>query len=204
MKKDKHQENYRLYRNAHRCILLLNCSLLHWLQLIDVSVSHQIWSVWTHSLLTVYYPCFEGSYCYRYTKELIWTPNQSLCGCSYIVSCHRRCHYTLCVVEGFIQKLDKLYANTYISFSMLYDEMYIDLQHILLVITELDLAKMCFLKCLVFFIWILFALLGWFWMLQRCLFLPFKCFLFQNHLTSFAFCLTTISVSVHLFNCHDS
>lgn len=40
-------------------------------------------------------------------------------------------------------KLDKLYANTYISFSMLYDEMYIDLQHILLVITGLDLAKTC-------------------------------------------------------------
>lgn len=39
-----------------------------------------------------------------------------------------RCHYTSCVVEGFIQPLDKLYANTYISFSMFDDEMYIDLQ----------------------------------------------------------------------------
>lgn len=47
-----------------------------------------------------------------------------------------------CVVEGLI-KLDKLYAKTYISFRMLYVEMDIDLQHILLVITELDLAKTC-------------------------------------------------------------
>lgn len=49
------------------------------------------------------------------------------------------------VVEGFI-KLDKLYAKTYSSCSMLYDEMYIDLQHILLVITEFGFAKML-LKC---------------------------------------------------------
>lgn len=39
-----------------------------------------------------------------------------------------RCHYTSCVVEGFIQPLDKLYANTFISFSTSDDEMYIDLQ----------------------------------------------------------------------------
>lgn len=64
-----------------------------------------------------------------------------LSGCSYILSRHRQCHYTSCVVEGFIQRLDKLYANTYISFSMFYDEMYIDLLYILFVITELDLAK---------------------------------------------------------------
>lgn len=160
---------------------------------------------------TAYYPCFEGSYCHRNTEELIWKPNQSLCGCSYIVSCHRWCHYTSCVVEGLIQKLDKLYANTYISFSMLYDEMYIDLQHILLVITELDLAKMCFLKCLFLFCFFFYMnSVRTSWMILNVTEVPVftfklpKCFLFQNHLTSFAFCLTTISVSVHLFNCHDS
>lgn len=79
--------------------------------------------------------CFEGSYCYRKTKE-------SSCGCSFIRRYITRFHCISCVVEGLI-KLDKLYAKTYISFSMLYVELYIDLQHILLVITELDLAKTC-------------------------------------------------------------
>lgn len=45
-------------------------------------------------------------------------------------------------------------------------------------------------KCL--FLYELFALL---WMIFEC----YSLFFFQNHLTSFAFCLYTINVSVHLF-----
>lgn len=107
----------------------------------------------------------------------------SKCSCyCYRNTNHRQCHYISCVVEGWI-KLDKLYAKTYISCSMLYDEMYIDLQHILLVVTELVSAEACWLFKMpvsVFFfiyIWILFALLEWFWMLQRCMFLLLNCLL---------------------------
>ena len=98
--------------------------------------------------------CFK---CFCCWGKLIWKPNQSTFGCSYIPSCHRRSCYTSRVVEEFFQKLDKLYANTFISCSMFMMKC-TDLQYI--VVTEIDLAttwrNVCFyMNCSHFSEWFL-------------------------------------------------
>lgn len=129
------------------------------------------------------------SYCYRNTGGLIWKPNQILYGHIYILFC---CDHT---VGAFILPvllrdsftsltnfMQKLFCHTQLIFisatdlGLFYDEMYINIYHILLVSKlrrgKCWLFKIPFLFC---FIWKLFALLEWFWMLQRCMFLTLNC-----------------------------
>lgn len=125
----RRQKNGRLERNSLGescyCVVLhflckqLKCISVHWLQLIRCC-----WFMKRNCYLqgceysqkSMYYPYFKGSY--GNTEELIW--NQFAwtrsCRVSNDFCRHRWCHYTSCAVEGFIQKLDKLYAKPHISF----------------------------------------------------------------------------------------
>lgn len=132
---------------------------------------------------------FEGSNCYNHILDADFLPQTIL--------------LHLLLRDSFRSLTNFMQINTLVLVCSVI-KMYIDSQHILLVVTELDF--LCFLYIYIY-IWILFALHCWLWMFQRCMFLLFfiilNVFSFKKkHLTSFAFCLTPISVSVHLFMIH--
>lgn len=121
------------------------------------------------------------------------------------ISCHRRfTKLHLLLRDSFRSLTNFMQINTLVLVCSVI-KMYIDSQHILLVVTELDFLKMFFIYIYIYMnsvrtsllivnvsevhVFTFFILLNVF---------SFK----KNHLTSFAFCLTTISVSVHLFMIH--